>query len=174
MQKLAHADLPVSRWHNGAGRKADIANGEGWMLGFAWLDAAAPFSDLAGYDRTITLVEGPGFTLDIAGREALVARTPFVPQSFDGGAPTQCRIAGPSKVLNVMTARGRLCHRVSIGGRAPEAPASFLVVLQGSANVSGVDGTLTLGLLDSVRLEGAAKIVAGPDMIAAWIAIGAA
>jgi hypothetical protein len=54
----------VSRWRNGAGRKADIAAGPDWLVGYAWLDADAPFSDYAGYDRTITLIEGPGFILD--------------------------------------------------------------------------------------------------------------
>ena len=112
MQVIRSAALPVTRWHNGAGRKADIAAGDGWMVGFAWLDGDAPFSSLPGMDRTITLVDGPGFILDLTGQDSLAVDTPFVPARFDGGWPTLCRVAGPCRVLNVMTARG---PRVPIG-----------------------------------------------------------
>jgi environmental stress-induced protein Ves len=59
MPVIRSAALPVSRWRNGAGRKADIATGDGWMAGFAWLDEEAPFSEFAGQDRTITLLQAP-------------------------------------------------------------------------------------------------------------------
>jgi len=61
---IPFASLSESRWRNGAGRKADIATGQDWLVGFAWLEADAPFSDYRGLDRTITLVDGQGFTLD--------------------------------------------------------------------------------------------------------------
>ena len=158
MRVIRNAGLAVSRWTNGAGRKSDIATGEGWLVGFAWLDQDAPFSSLPGTDRTITLVQGPGFTLDIASRPALVVDTPFQPAAFDGGAPTQCRIAGPSRVLNVMTERARLRHSVSIQPasdivQVSDATASFLVVLRGTVTVTG--GTqLVLAELDAIELDG--------------------
>ena len=36
------ASLPVTPWANGAGRKSDIASGNDWLLGFAWLDKEPP------------------------------------------------------------------------------------------------------------------------------------
>ena len=54
---LRHAELPITRWRNGAGRKADVVGGPGWSIGFAWLEAAADFSHYAGQDRTITLLQ---------------------------------------------------------------------------------------------------------------------
>lgn len=177
MLLIRNASLPVSRWHNGAGRKADIVAGEGWMAGFAWLDEDAPFSDLAGFDRTITLVEGPGFTLDIAGRPPLEVHTPFVPAAFDGGAPTRCRIAGPSRVLNVMTARDRFRHGVAITGlpfeasAKPGAMASVLVLLRGEAVVEGVGA---LAALDAVQCDEPARVSGAEDGLLACITVGRA
>ena len=168
MRMIRAAGLPVSRWPNGAGRKADIASGDGWMVGYAWLDGDAPFSDLPGLDRTITLVEGPGFTLDIAGRPPLVVDQPFVPAGFDGGAPTTCRVQGPCRVLNVMTARGRLRHTVAIvrGDAAACDGETFTVVLLGEAVVAGV----RLERLDAVQAM-SEPVIGDPGAILARIAI---
>ncbi|MDP9096777.1 MAG: HutD family protein [Pseudomonadota bacterium] len=150
---LRAAGLPVSRWPNGAGRKADLLTGDGWLIGFAWLDADAPFSMLTGMDRTITLVEGPGFTLDVAG-QALSVEARFEPTCFDGGAVTACQIAGPSRVLNAMTERARFRHAVAIvdqSGRIDPgaAIACVAVVLDGVATI----GDVALGRLDAMCLD---------------------
>lgn len=158
MQVLRNADLPVSRWPNGAGRKADMVTGDGWMTGFAWIDADAPFSLLPGLDRTITLVEGPGFTLDVDGRPLPVTDR-FTPTAFDGGAVTRCRIEGPSRVMNVMTNRTRFRHDVAIVDRSARVDpggcvACVVVVLEGEATV----GETALGRLDAVSLENAGDL----------------
>ena len=114
------ATLAETRWRNGAGRKADIAAGDGWVVGFAWLDIAAPFSDYAGHDRTITLVDGPGFSLHFPTHD-LVVHIARQPTSFDGGAPAQCRIEGPCMVLNAMTERRLHRHSVTIQPPGPIA-----------------------------------------------------
>ena len=161
----------MSRWRNGAGRKADIAAGPDWLVGFAWLDADAPFSDYAGHDRTITLVEGPGFALDFGpAHPALLARRPFVPAAFDGGWPTRCRVPdGPCVVLNAMTARAAWTHRVMVAtGSVRAAPApggvAFLVVLEGSVSIGGQ----TAGPRDAFRIVGAGTL---DDDVAARVAV---
>lgn len=172
MQLLPNATLPVSRWPNGAGRKADLATGDGWMVSFAWLDADAPFSLMTGLDRTITLVEGPGFTLDVGGRP-LPLMAKFAPTAFDGGAVTHCAIAGPSRVLNVMTDRARYRHEVSIldrGGRVDPAGsvACFVVAL---AEEAGLDTAVSLGWLDAVLLDAASDLRLPPGGRAAVVTI---
>ena len=164
----------MSRWRNGAGRKADIATGPGWLVGFAWLDADAPFSDFAGHDRTIALVEGPGFTLDFGpAHPALLARRPHVPSAFDGGWPARCRVPdGPCVVLNAMTARATWTHRVTVAPVAEQvAPApgalAFLVVLEGSVTIAGQ----TAGPRDTFRIEGAGTPDASATARAALIRI---
>lgn len=156
---IPFSGLAVSRWRNGAGRKADIAAGPDWLVGFAWLDADAPFSDYVGHERSITLIEGPGFTLDFGPRHAaLGVRTSYAPHPFDGGRTAYRRVPdGPCIVLNAMTARATWTHSVSVAPAAVLAAPSpggvaFLVVLEGSVVI---DGRIA-GLRDTFRLTGAA------------------
>ena len=164
------ATLPLSRWHNGAGRKSDILTGDGWSIGFAWLDADAPFSRLTGMARTITLVEGPGFTLDVTGT-MLPVSTRYVPASFDGGAETQCRIAGPCRVLNAMTGPA-LRHLVDIVDRSQTIdPASTLacvvVALDGPAWI----GAGTLDRLDAASITAPTELQVSPGCRVARIIV---
>ena len=152
-------DLPVSAWQNGAGRKADIASTDGWSVGFAWLETNAPFSNFAGRDRTITLVNGAGFTLSFADRPALMLAEPFRPAGFDGGWPAQCTLLdGSNLVLNAMTARVRYRHRVTVLDADTmqdimpgPAEAFFLILLTGTATV--VDTAATLAPNDAVHAD---------------------
>jgi environmental stress-induced protein Ves len=161
---IPFAGLAVSPWRNSAGRKADIATGPDWLVGFAWLDTDAPFSDYGGHDRTIMLIEGPGFTLDFGpSHAALVARRPYVPCVFDGGWTARCRVPdGPCTVLNAMTARATWTHSVTVAPPAVLAAptpggAAFLVVLKGSIAIDGQTG----GPRDAFRLAGAVRASAG-------------
>jgi len=130
---IRFADLVPSPWPNGAGRKADIRTGDGWVVAFAWLERDAPFSDYTGSDRTITLVEGAGFRLRFTpetSTDLLIDRM-HIPTDFDGGWPTQCEILGPCLVLNAYSARARYRHSVEVVD-APIDLDPVAVVLQGS------------------------------------------
>ncbi len=167
MSLIRHAGLVLSPWRNGAGRKADIAVGPGWLIGFAFLDADAPFSDYSGHDRTITLVDGPGFTLAGPGREPLVVNEPAAPAAFDGAWLADCTIHGaPCMVLNAMTERTRWRHQVEIlRGAIPPLPepaiAEVLVVLAGDLRL----GTETLRRRDAIRLDGSATPQASAEAV---------
>ena len=177
MRVIRAAGLPVSRWPNGAGRKADLALGDGWLCGFAWLDADAPFSDLGGFDRTITLVDGPGFTLELAGQPDLVVYRPFHPSRFDGGVATQCRTRGPSRVLNVMTARDRFRHTITVAAgpvqldRAAGLAVSLCVLLRGEATATDSDGSFTLAALDAIAVEGLTELAGDAAALFASITV---
>ena len=164
----------MSRWRNGAGRKADLAAGPDWLVGYAWLDADAPFSDFAGHDRTITLIEGPGFTLDFGpSRPALVARRLYIPSTFDGGWAARCRVPeGPCMVLNAMTAQAAWTHSVTVAPAAAiPAPspggAAFLVVLEGSITIEGQSAQAR----DAFRIEEAVALRAAADARVALIRV---
>ena len=160
---IRHADLPVSPWRNGAGRKADIATGPGWLLGFAWLDADAEFSDYAEKDRTITLLRGAGFALEFPGRPSLVVDRPLSPAGFDGGWPARCRLlGGPCLVLNAISDRALWRQRVEVRAPMPD-DTGFAVLLED--NVMLDDGSIA-SALDAVPLPamlppGVACAVAG-------------
>lgn len=144
MSLIRRADLTITPWRNGAGRKADIATGPGWLIGFAFLDADAPFSDYTGHDRTITLAAGPGFTLADSAGTSLPVATIGRPAPFDGGWIVDCRIHGaPCVVVNVMTERARWRHDASVHSAADLPPADatveaeVLVLLAGTATLDG-------------------------------------
>lgn len=146
---LRHAELPISRWHNGAGRKAAVASGPGWFIGFAWLEEAADFSHYEGQDRTITLLRGHGFALDFAEGAPLLVDRPQVPSAFDGGRACRCRLLeGPCLVVNAVSERARFRHSVEIRVPRPE-DTGFAVLLSGSATLP--DGS-TAQPLDTVFL----------------------
>ena len=148
---LHHADLTVSPWRNGAGRKADVVGGPGWLVTFAWVDKDADFSDFAGQDRTITLIEGEGFTLDFQEQPPLVLGTPLQPRWFDGGWRARCRLHGsPSMVLNAISDRAQWRHSVEIRTPRPE-DTGFAVLLE--------DGGPGYHRLDTVSLPASAVTV---------------
>lgn len=168
MSLIRRASLAITPWPNGAGRKADIIAGNGWLIAFAFLDADAPFSDYTGFDRTITLVEGPGFALSGPGHDDLRVAVPYVPTPFDGGWRARCRIAGPCLVLNCMTDRARFRHDVGVytaGDHQPpgheDAVADLLVVLHGEMRI----GDETARPLDAIRIDGGAVAHASPDAV---------
>lgn len=175
---IRFADLAITPWRNGAGRKADIAVGEGWLVGIAFLDRNAPFSDYAGHDRTITLLDGAGFELDIAGHGVLRVERPHVPHHFDGGAPTACRLlAGPCRVLNAMTARADHTHQVRVltGAELPQGEpdgdsVSLLILLRGHATIADGTRSLTIAPLDAVRRD--ASLIVTPEPAAMFAEVG--
>lgn len=171
---IRFADLPQSRWPNGAGRKADLAAGPigddgkpDWLLSYAWLEADAPFSDYAGHDRTITLISGIVFALDFGeAAPALVVDAPFRPRGFDGGLAAQCRLpAGHCLVLNAMTRRGRWRHRLTTASSRVPFPAvdgeRILVVLRGRCSLEGA----LLHPRDAVRTAEPVQLAAASDCL---------
>jgi environmental stress-induced protein Ves len=175
MSLIRQSTLPVTPWRNGAGRKADIVAGEDWLIGYAFLDADAPFSDYSGFDRTITLIQGRGFVLAGADGTELRVATPFLPTGFDGGWPATCRLLeGPCLVLNAISARARWRHDVAVyAAGSPQPPphadavADLLVVLQGEMRVEDE----TAFHLDAIRIDGGAVAHASEDALICRIRI---
>ncbi|MFE5139479.1 HutD family protein [Streptomyces fagopyri] len=160
---LAAAERVAVPWKNGGGVTREIAAGpEGagmddfrWRVSLADVGADGPFSSFAGVDRTLTMAEGAGMDLTIGGEHHRVDR-PFVPRSFPGDLPTDCRLlGGPVVNLNVMWRRdGGAAPDVVIarGGTAvtvPAGPEVLVVALDGTAEVAG----LTLGRHDAALLN---------------------
>ena len=139
---IAFDGLAQSLWPNGAGRKADILAGDGWAIGFAWLERDAPFSDFTGVDRTIMLVEGPGFSLHPLGLRDYAIHERHVPHDFDGGWQTRCSVIGPCLVLNVFTRTVDWRHEVTVMDTPTRIEpgcdtAVVVVVLQGTVSIAG-------------------------------------
>jgi environmental stress-induced protein Ves len=164
MRILRAAGYRVMPWKNGGGTTIEIAvspeaaglDDFDWRISMARVETSGPFSSFAGIDRTLSVLEGKGIVLDIAGRlpARLTAASP--PLSFPGDVPTGATlIDGPITDLNVMTRRGRMFHtveRLPLSGEIRIAPSAgtTLVLPLGAAVKLLADAESSLGSLDTL------------------------
>lgn len=162
-------DRPAAPWKNGGGITREIAvwpdgadtNDFAWRVSLADVTADGPFSSFPGVDRILTVAEGAGMDLTIAGERSLLDLR-FAPRHFPGDRPTDCRLLdGPVVNFNVMYRReGASAEvRVTTGEQtlAPEPGETLLVVaLEGTAVIDGpTPGSATaLGRYDAALLTG--------------------
>lgn len=157
-------------WKNGGGVTVDIADeyesgaepgawiGMRWRLGRTQIVAPGPFSDLAGYDRILTVIGGRGLVLEIEGGQALDVREPFRPIRFRGEDRIVSRLeAGPVAVLNMIADRKRQID-VAILGRAEtrrlDAAATIVYAIEDSAVALGEE-VFSLAADEALRFDGA-------------------
>ena len=151
-------------WKNGGGVTSEVLSEPGpdgrflWRLSIAEVAASGPFSDFAGYERHILLLEGDGFVLRLAGAPPLRLDRRLEPFTFDGGRPAECELlGGPVRDLNLIVAReagagGLRVIRIAAGGRIelPLAGVVFVHVVEGAVDSGGV----RLGPGDTLRAGG--------------------
>ncbi|MGP3683785.1 HutD/Ves family protein [Streptomyces sp. IBSNAI002] len=165
---LRAAGRTATAWRNGGGVTREIAarpEGAGiadfaWRASLAEVAADGPFSAFPGVDRTLTLAEGAGMDLTVAGAHRLVGER-YAPQDFAGDEPTDCRLLdGPVVNFNVMYRRdaARADTAVVRGRLALDARAGetlLIVALEGPADLEPAEGpAVTLGPYDAVLAEG--------------------
>jgi environmental stress-induced protein Ves len=153
-------NLTAVPWKNGGGTTRQLAIAPagagfaefGWSVSIADIASDGPFSDFAGVDRVIMLIDGDELILEVAGTPHTLDRLGTL--AFSGEATTACRVpSGPVRGLNLMTRRGRATgamrtvevphrHTVTVG----HLEAVVLVALTGSLTL---DGDVALGALDA-------------------------
>lgn len=157
-------------WKNGGGVTVDIADaydpghppggwsGLIWRLGRTRIERPAPFSDLAGCDRILTVIEGRGLSLVFPDR-VLDVREPFRPARFRGEGPIESRLdEGPVGVLNLVADRSRAAIDVTVaigsGELRPEGDVVVLYAPAGPARVVLPDGPRTIPDDGGLRCQG--------------------
>jgi hypothetical protein len=86
-----------------------------WRLSMAMVTADGPFSMFPGVDRTLTVLEGEGIELSMAGRDPVVLTLGTPPCAFRADILTSARlIGGPIRDLNLMSRRGVVHHELSV------------------------------------------------------------
>ena len=107
-------------WKNGLGKTIEILKqdlpGEdrfAWRLSMADVTTDGIFSNFAGYDRTLLLLEGNGITLKHGNDQVDVLEAPLQAARFDGGTETEAVLhSGAIRDFNIMTLRKPLlCRR---------------------------------------------------------------
>ena len=170
MRILRAAEYRSMPWKNGGGVTTEIAvsppgaglNDFDWRVSMARVEGSGPFSQFAGIDRTLAVLEGEGIVLDIAGRPPISVTRATDPLSFPADVSTAAAlIGGPITDLNVMTRRGRMTHSVerlvastSVEIRT-ETRTTLVLCLNGEVIVPGTD-PIRLGPLDT--------LLPGPDI----------
>ncbi|TPI41139.1 HutD family protein [Mesorhizobium sp. B3-1-9] len=167
MRILRAADYRVMPWKNGGGTTTEIAvspAGAGledfdWRVSMARVETSGPFSSFAGIDRTLSVLEGEGIILDIAGQPPAPLTMASVPLAFPGDVPTGAAlIGGPITDLNVMTRRGRMAHKVECRPLAseiriaPRADTTLVLAVGGGFTLFTGDAP-SLGPLDTLILD---------------------
>jgi environmental stress-induced protein Ves len=170
MRTLRAADYRVMPWKNGGGTTTEIAvspddaglDDFDWRVSMAHVGGSGPFSSFAGIDRTLSVLEGEGIVLDMAGQPAARLTKASAPFSFPADLPTSAAlVAGPITDLNVMTRRGRMLHSVErlVISRpveiATEAGSTLILCHKGEAVFPGI-GPIRLGPLDTLLVGPAA------------------
>jgi environmental stress-induced protein Ves len=158
-------DFVAMPWANGKGVTVELARedrpegGLLWRLSMADVVEDGDFSRLPGIDRILTLVEGSGFELEFGGFGSASVREPLLPVSFSGDWPARAAgVGGPSKDLNVMTARGSATAAVSVhrSGKVSFAVAEPLLLLALGGSWKGGGQTIQTGELLVISGESSA------------------
>jgi len=162
-------DFRVQPWKNGGGSTTELELEGGskflWRLSIADVERSGPFSDFAGYKRTIMLLEGDGMALAFDGQEPQRIAEPHRPFVFDGGWKTECRLlGGPVRDLNLMVDRERAWG--SMQARALERPIELvpaarwevILALKGTAEMHADGKTYRLRAGELLRLDDAQGI----------------
>src|SRR5262249_32442961 len=112
MLVIRSADYVTVPWKNGGGITREIFREPGgrgafdWRLSLATIAASGPFSEFAGYDRTLVFVNGDGVQIAFAGHGDTRLTQAGQLVNFAGEWATSCTlIGGPSTDLNLMVNR---------------------------------------------------------------------
>lgn len=166
------ADYQGQAWRNGGGWTTELER-EGnpgrflWRLSIAEVERSGPFSDFAGYERTLMLLEGDGMELTFDAATVTSIDQPHRPVVFDGGARVDCRLlGGPVRDMNLMVDRERA--RGTLAVRALDAPAQvradaawfLLYALRGASEARIGAGEYRLAPGELLRIDDAQACMA--------------
>jgi environmental stress-induced protein Ves len=169
MRILRAAEYRSMPWKNGGGVTTEIAvspTGAGlddfdWRVSMARVEGGGPFSQFAGIDRTLAVLEGEGIVLDIAGRSPTTVTRATDPLSFPADVPTAAAlIGGPITDLNVMARRSRMTHSVE---RLVISASVEIRTEAGTTLILCLNGEVIVPAAEPVRLGPLDTLLPGPD-----------
>ncbi|MFC3322605.1 HutD/Ves family protein [Mesorhizobium cantuariense] len=169
MRILRAADYRSMPWKNGGGVTTEIAVSPAsaglddfdWRVSMARVELSGPFSQFAGIDRTLAVLEGEGIVLEIAGYPPTSINRATALFSFPADVQTSATlIGGPITDLNVMTRRSRMTHSVE---RLSISTPVEIRTEAGTTVILCLDGEVIVPAAEPVRLGALDTLVADPD-----------
>ena len=177
MQILRKDSFRTMPWKNGGGETTEIAvfpQGAGmdnflWRVSMARVATDGPFSSFPEIDRSLTLLDGDGMTLRVAGRDDVHLTMQSPPYAFPGDAATEGILTGgPILDLNVMTRRG-LCRadvqRIEAASFTLDPKGAIILLLVRGGMARAGDAVLADG--DGLFLDAGGApcpVIGGPGM----------
>jgi environmental stress-induced protein Ves len=158
LQIVRRSTYKRSPWKNGGGitheaiRVPSTGDPFLWRVSVAQIDSSGPFSDFAGYDRKMVLLQGPGIELAHGNGQHRVLKNVGDCVEFAGAMPTHCELlGGPCVDLNLMAAESlRSTGRVErlLGGRiaTAEGDTTLIFAIESPLSLASDAG-------ETVRLE---------------------
>lgn len=167
IERLDPRQYRRQRWKNDGGETLEIAADAesappAWRLSLATIERDGPFSDFAGYDRTIVALEG-AIRLSVDGIEVELRR--HEPFEFRGESKVEASLlAGSVRDLNVMTRRSSFAHDVDVVSTrsvflVDDDELIFVYVMEGSATVAHV----ACAAGETVYLDGEERLEVVPE-----------
>jgi hypothetical protein len=111
LQIVRRSTFKRSPWKNGGGITHEVIRVPAtdpflWRVSVAQIDSSGPFSDFAGYDRKMVLLQGPGIKLTHGNGQDRVLNNVGDCAEFAGALPTHCELlGGPCVDLNLMVSQ---------------------------------------------------------------------
>jgi environmental stress-induced protein Ves len=154
-------------WRNGMGvtleiaREPSIGDDFQWRLSLATVASSGPFSNYAGFGRSVTLIAGEGFQLGIGDQAPVVLDRLGATALFPGDAATRCTLLnGPATDLSLMVREpGTIISVTRIQAVAPltvplkaEASKAAFCLRDGTRLAAPTHAELELALHDTVLL----------------------
>src|ERR1700735_5021326 len=93
---IRRSSFTATPWKNGGGitheaiRVPPTGDAFFWRVSVAQIDSSGPFSDFAGYDRKMVLLQGRGIALQFGGGKQCALRSVGDFVEFDGAMATHC------------------------------------------------------------------------------------
>jgi len=158
MRIVRQSQFKSSPWKNGGGitheamRVPERGDAFRWRVSVAHIDVSGPFSDFAGYARTMVLLRGAGIALKLSDGTRRIMRAAGDLAQFDGALGVESELLnGPCVDLNLMTsnamgpvrARVERLHRpLSCTVRTNESMVVFPIDAAVEIQADGEDATV--------------------------------
>jgi len=185
MQIVRQSQFRASPWKNGGGitheaMRVPERGAFRWRVSIANIDASGPFSDFAGYARTMVLLRGGGIALKLSDGTQRIMRAAGDLAQFDGALGVECALlAGPCVDLNLMTSnamglrevrverlRGSLSYTVGKGEALVVFPLDAPLQIHPSGGHEAILAPWDLAVLGG-SAESAGRIVGHEDAVCA-------
>lgn len=174
MLVLRQAKYRRMPWKNGGGETVEVLvhpdravlSDFDWRISIASVAIDGPFSLFPGIDRTLSVLHGEGFTLDIRRKGTYLMTSGSDPLTVPADISAAAKlIDGPTTDLNVMSRRGVYEHVVessacngSTSIVTSDAETTVLLCVEGGLRARGHNQDCVLCVLDALRVDRAASI----------------